>query len=670
MRQLGVSRLIDLMLVGLMIVGIAGYVSSAETPLAFAISGGPSVPDRGGSQSAPLQGTNQLVVVAFSDTTGAGPFRCPGCDKIYSSADQDANAGNPLPSMQFVVQNARTGEELGRQQAERQPQGRYRAIFQLPGDLQDDVVLTLVAGAAGFELCSNSSASRTISSTDFILGTHEEVYAFWTGCALEEAEPTASPVPPTATPVPPTVTPPPTATPLPQRSIVVEAFVDTAGPGGLECPGCDRIFSSSDQMANATDPLPNMDFILREADTGRLLARQTTTLDTQGRARTRFDVPAGFDQAMIVELASLPGGYQLCPNIGQARTIQPGDFILGTHLEQFSFWTGCDLQEPTPEPSATATAVPRRSPTPTVAAVLSPTPTATTVLTPTSTATALPAGQLDAVVTARGLNVRSGPGVQYQRIGAVGGGTKLILTGRDKTGRWVRGQAPEEGLEGWLAVAFMEVDGDFKALPLLGLEATPTLPLVDTLAAVVTSRGLNVRAGPGVGYERVGAVAGGTELILHGRNESGIWVRGQVLEEDLVGWLSVPYMEVDGDVLTLSVLEPSGELKLTPTVVPPTPTPTEMIIPDKLPDTGALDMPLWGLLAMASAMLLALSHVWRWAHATVSGQRPVGSGGIAIPEGLSKYWFLCLRLRTRSRFLTTLERLKSLLRAILFSGRS
>ena len=105
-----------------------------------------------------------------------------------------------------------------------------------------------------------------------------------------------------------------------------------------------------------------MDFLLKDAATGRLLARQTTTLDAQGRARTVFRVPGDLTQELIVELAAPPAGFELCPNMSRTRRIRPGDFILGTHLEQFPFWRGCLL--PSPTPTGTAAVPAEASPTP------------------------------------------------------------------------------------------------------------------------------------------------------------------------------------------------------------------------------------------------------------------------------------------------------------------
>ncbi len=605
------SRPVSLAAILLLVAGIVGFAAMAEAPLALAVSQPLPAGQPDTSQDTPSQTANQLVVIAFSDTTGTGPFECPGCDKIFSSEDQNANARNPLPAMEFVIRNARTNEELGRQRAEQQPQGRYRAIFMIPTDLQDDIILSLVSEPDGFQLCPNAAMSRTITPADFVLGTHEEVYPFWSGCLIREATPT--PRPPTPTPVPQSPTPAPqlpTATPMPERSIVVEAFVDVAGSGGLQCPGCDRIFSSSDQAANAADPLPNLEFVLREVDTNRILARQTTSRDAQGRAHTRFLIPAGFDKSLRVELATMPDGYQLCPNVSPVRTINPDDFVLGTHLEQYPFWKGCQLPSPTVEPSPAATAVPAASPTPI------PLPAAS----PTATPTALPAGMLRAVVTSRGLNVRSGPGIEFSRLGAVAGGTTLALDGRNTSGTWVHGQVAGGALTGWLSAKYMRIEGDVASLAVLAggpsqaATATATRPAVKQLTAVVTAQGLNVRAGPGIEHERIGVVEGGTALVLSGRNSAGTWVWGHPAEEGPEGWLSAAYMKIDGDVMALPVVSTTPERQTEATSTRPavTPTPTGTIIPEALPRTGDLGLPLWGLLAMAAAILLALSHMWRW----------------------------------------------------------
>lgn len=96
-----------------------------------------------------------------------------------------------------------------------------------------------------------------------------------------------------------------------------------------------------------------------------------------------------------------------------------------------------------------------------------PRPTRTPRPSATSRPTATPWQGVSAVVMSKGLNVRAGPGVGYQRLGAVGQGTEFLLSSRDASGAWVRGRAPAEGLEGWLSVKYMKVAGDVTALPVV-----------------------------------------------------------------------------------------------------------------------------------------------------------------------------------------------------------
>ena len=93
------------------------------------------------------------------------------------------------------------------------------------------------------------------------------------------------------------------------------------------------------------------------------------------------------------------------------------------------------------------------------------TPVPTRQPNPTSTPWAIPA-----VVTARGLNVREGPGVDYQPLGAVGQGTELVLDGRNRSGTWVHGRAPDEDLEGWLSAGYVKIHGDVMTLPVVGVD--------------------------------------------------------------------------------------------------------------------------------------------------------------------------------------------------------
>lgn len=111
-------------------------------------------------------------------------------------------------------------------------------------------------------------------------------------------------------------------------------------------------------------------------------------------------------------------------------------------------------------------------------------------------------------------------------------------------------------------------------LPRNTLVATRPSSTPETITAKVTARGLNVRTGPGVAYPRVGVVSQDTVFVLNGRNESGTWVQGREQTENLEGWLSASYAEIEGDVMTLPPIDvaPPPTPKPTVTGLPVTPT--------------------------------------------------------------------------------------------------
>ncbi|MFQ5340459.1 MAG: hypothetical protein ACE5F6_02810 [Anaerolineae bacterium] len=149
---------------------------------------------------------------------------------------------------------------------------------------------------------------------------------------------------------------------------------------------------------------------------------------------------------------------------------------------------------PPTSPPATAQKVATTAPLPTDTPPLthtvpptSPPATATPRSTDTPAPTSPPATPwgVSAVVMAQALNVRSGPGVTYPRVGTVTEGTRVALDGRDEAGTWVRGEMPAEEAEGWLSATFMEIEGDMMSLPVIEVGPPPPPPATATPAGVV-----------------------------------------------------------------------------------------------------------------------------------------------------------------------------------------
>ena len=136
-----------------------------------------------------------------------------------------------------------------------------------------------------------------------------------------------------------------------QARIAVAVFPDLAGPGpGSEgCPGCDGAFTAEDTAANAADPLPALEVVLKGAD-GTELDSNTTSGLANGRQVTFFSVEAAGDY--LVDIQDLPIGWEACPDVTLARELGPDDFdeTTGFASVEFHLWRGCPADVVAPEP--------------------------------------------------------------------------------------------------------------------------------------------------------------------------------------------------------------------------------------------------------------------------------------------------------------------------------
>ena len=100
---------------------------------------------------------------------------------------------------------------------------------------------------------------------------------------------------------------------------------------------------------------------------------------------------------------------------------------------------------------------------------------------------------------------------------------------------------------------------------------TPTATPDQTPRFAVARERVNVRSGPGTGFEVVGQVVQGDSYEIEGRNPAGDWY---VFEfEGQRGWIYAPMLEVENRLaIPIAKDVPSQQ---TPTPVPPTSTPTK-----------------------------------------------------------------------------------------------
>lgn len=161
------------------------------------------------------------------------------------------------------------------------------------------------------------------------------------------------------------------------------------------------------------------------------------------------------------------------------KTSQTG--MLWVVALSFVLLLGCTvLGVGSPEPlvvRATATATrPPFTPRPTD----TPWPTFTPLPSPTVSPTPGVPGVLNGVISST-VNVRLGPGTDYQAVTKLDPGTRIKVRGRDVEGRWlVLVPVPN----GWVNAGYVSLDGDASNLPVL--EAPPTPVPTPTVAPSAT----------------------------------------------------------------------------------------------------------------------------------------------------------------------------------------
>lgn len=165
------------------------------------------------AHATPLRQDYQISVVAFVDVAPATDPNCPGCNGEFDPEDADYAADNPFGTMEFSILDS-TNTEIALEATEELSVGIQRRLFTVPEG--PSFTVNLVAPPDGWVLCSNESASRSLTEDDFQLGNVRLEFHFNKGCQAVETEtpgPTAET--PTTEPGQPTNTPMPAATKTP-----------------------------------------------------------------------------------------------------------------------------------------------------------------------------------------------------------------------------------------------------------------------------------------------------------------------------------------------------------------------------------------------------------------------------------------------------------------------
>jgi cell wall-associated NlpC family hydrolase len=144
------------------------------------------------------------------------------------------------------------------------------------------------------------------------------------------------------------------------------------------------------------------------------------------------------------------------------------------------------------------------------------------------------------------VNVRNGPGLIYDVIGTLSGGTPLTIEGSVED--WFAARTAD-GQQVWVAAELVHDANVARSVvpPASDIPAPPPPKI-----AVVREEGLSVRDGPGTAYIRLDSLGGGTTIDLLSRYESWFEVR---LPSGRIGWVTGEFLNIaEGVIERLEVL--------------------------------------------------------------------------------------------------------------------
>jgi uncharacterized protein YraI len=149
--------------------------------------------------------------------------------------------------------------------------------------------------------------------------------------------------------------------------------------------------------------------------------------------------------------------------------------------------------------------------------------------------------------------VRAGPATSYGSLGLLNRDSVVQVIGSDPSGDWYHILYPSapQGT-GWVAARFVQLPAGTEVPH--EATATPSGPTGRVLQR------LNVRSGPGTGFEALGMLEAGTQVSLHGKNGTASWFQiAYPTGPGGFGWVTAQYVQTDASP-DLPVLDDFGNV--------------------------------------------------------------------------------------------------------------
>ncbi len=207
-------------------------------------------------------------------------------------------------------------------------------------------------------------------------------------------------------------------------------------------------------------------------------------------------------------------------------------------------------------------------------------------------------GGSTSATTISNLNVRSGPGADFDIVATLPARATVTLEGRNQIGNWALINGGPGGVRGWVATRFLVWSDD---VPL------GSIPVVENSGSVQAASGpigtgaaveqanawpasqMNLRQGPDTTYPSLGQLPAGTGLVLEGRTADNVWALVHTADGQARGYVAAGFLRLPAGVTIEGlpvVSEPVDQGPPTTEAAPPAdPAPAAAAPPN---DTGAI----------------------------------------------------------------------------------
>lgn len=159
-------------------------------------------------------------------------------------------------------------------------------------------------------------------------------------------------------------------------------------------------------------------------------------------------------------------------------------------------------------------------------------------------------------VNTKALNLRKGPGANFDVIITLNIRTIFDVTGRNADDSWVKVRLPGN-VVGWLSTRYVVLNLDINTLPVVSetgiVEGLPDPLPVANLKVGFVSQDSNVYFGPGNVYDIVDTRENGEGVYLRGRNTPNTWLLIQLDNGD-TGWIAASVVSTDFDTWQLPII--------------------------------------------------------------------------------------------------------------------